>query len=153
MIGRAKFDVRGGVAFCGPYAISSITGVSYSRVEQMVLALRRNPAFKYDPRVYVSQRYPIKGMRLFEVSEIMRLLGWDEVRYWDWQADQKKTLRLSDFHEQHKNDRGPYIVMASAHIMAYSRGLICDNTTKTPVPFEEFGHKRWEVSAFAKYMR
>ena len=143
------YDVRTR-AFCGPTAMSAVTGLPISQIRD---AIRKASGKELTAD---GRAYPVMGIRNVDMIVAMELLGWRaiwtvfnnnaEIGTPDW-------YRLDDFLSDHARS-GPFIVEVTGHYIAVSYDEVCDTFTKLPIPVERWkrGRKRW-VRSWWKFER
>lgn len=127
---------KGRTPYCGPSAISILTGVPISRAE---FSIRRRRRGGY--RDAAGRRRPIKGAYNSEVIKCLRLLGCKVKRV--------KTAEptLARFVEDTRH-AGVFLVNVTHHYVVTHAGMIADNGTGLkPQPFADFRKPLWRVTA------
>lgn len=110
---RCITPALGAVKWCGPSAVSSVTGCT-SELARLLIA-----AHRYGPAAPERARY-VKGTYVRELEYALRALGWDShcvtsgqetfARFLDWTAD----------------DESAFIVLAGRHFIVSQRGRVAD---------------------------
>lgn len=143
------YDVRTG-AFCGPTAISAVTGLRISVIREAL----RQASGKLETAN--GSAHPVMGVANSDLVKAMELLGWRVT--WAVRTDNKDAAtpdkyRWDDFLEDHAAG-GPFIVNVTGHYIAVSHGEVCDTFTKLPIPAARWkrGRKRW-VKGWWKFER
>lgn len=113
-----KHDLPGAMLWCGPAAISAITGQPTSVVHEAIKQDRGN-------------RRPVRGVFHGELFRVMRRLGFEVVENID---GQRQTV--IDFAERidHLSYRWPLVACTRDHYFCLAQGLIVDSRTE-PTPF------------------
>jgi hypothetical protein len=155
MLNTPNYDVRTS-PYCGPTAISAVTGEPISRIRELAQNYR-GPKSNGHARA-------IMGMSNKELLSVMAQLGWRVVQS-SGDTDNRNchpmdVFRLDDFLDavqlgKHGGDSdGPYIVNVTGHYYAVGWGEICDNNFKLPMPIHKFkrGRRRW-VKQWWKFER
>jgi hypothetical protein len=140
--------------YCGPTAISSITGFPPSKVIKMIRRVRADHERKYYGRVLHGgrvkridgRRMPVKGTSNGEVLEVLRRAGFKPTK----KGSPDKTS-LRQFCDDYGHT-GPFLVEVTGHYVTVSHGMICDTRTGyTPIPFAEYKKLRWMVKRWWKF--
>ena len=137
MLHTPHYDVRTR-AFCGPTAMSAVTGIRISEIRETIRKIRGTVASN-------GAAMPVTGLANDELIQAMELLGWKIAEKADCETDQRKEVfRLGEFLDANGH-LGPYIVNVTGHYYAVSHGEICDTFTCLPKPIERFrkGRARW----------
>jgi hypothetical protein len=106
------------VAYCGPTAISAVTGCSIQEVETAIQSFR-------------GDRLSVKGITDHELVSTLDQLNCAVVETGD------KNLTLAKFMQERGYSDGPFIVGVDDHYVAISCGEICDTQTG-PVDFNDW---------------
>jgi hypothetical protein len=154
MLHTPNYDVRTR-AFCGPTAISAVTGEPISVIRDVIRSVG-NYAERGTPGRRAS---PIKGVSTKDLLAAMEKLGWkvvDKMPGVDYRlppAERMKPYRFASFLDEHGHD-GPFIVNVTGHYYAVSHGEVCDTFTCLPKDIAKFkrGWKRW-VKHWWKFAR
>lgn len=118
-----NYDVRHDSAFCGPTAISAITGLPISEIRDAI----RQASGKV--RRSDGSAWPVRGIYDRDLISAMKKLGWRVAE--QGEAAKQKRQRLYDFARDH-GDAGPFIVSVSRHYVAIGGGEFCDTSTCLP---------------------
>jgi hypothetical protein len=127
------YDVRTR-AFCGPTAISAVTGLPISQIRD---AIRSAGGKKLTAD---GRAHPIMGVSNADLLAAMEALGWrvvDKMQGVDYRLPAKermKPYRLREFFDYAQMHEGPFIVNVTGHYIAVSEGEVCDTYTKLPIP-------------------
>jgi len=144
----------GGRPYCGPAAISSITGAKTSLIYKKIRRIRntREKSIRQGNRLLGGsvfaldgKRIPIRGMYNGEIVETMKRLGWpvkersgDEIAFSLARTISLPNRSLRSFCENRAH-MGPFIVETTRHYVAVSHGLICDTRTNgVPIPWQQY---------------
>lgn len=128
--------------YCGPTAISLLTGVPLSRIEEM---LRRKRRGGY--RDALGRKIAIKGTYTWEVVRVLKRLGCkvEELNLY--------TKTFGQFCRDTQHLASTFLVEVTGHFMVSQQGLIADNANQTPVPVEGYRRatrrvkKAWKITA------
>ncbi len=141
MLHTPNYDVRTR-AFCGPTAISAVTGEPISVIREHA---RSWLGAKSDGTARA-----IMGMSNKTLLVIMARLGWFVVATAGSDNKDYSTrdvYRLDDFLElvQMGCHKGKFIINVTGHYYAVDDDEICDTHTQIPIEIHRFkrGHKRW----------
>jgi hypothetical protein len=119
-----KHDLRGKL-WCGPAAISAITGRGTREIRDAVQHWRGDAK-------------PVSSMRPSEVLCVLETMGYGFETVWnlhELSAYAKPTLKqLSAWWGGGNSDT---LVALTGHFVLLNGGLFCDSWTKTPVPFSD----------------
>ena len=120
--------------FCGPTAISAVTGERISVIGDAIRHVRGRWENAF------GRAYPVTGMRDEELVNAMQLLGWEVIG----KCETEGVFRLGDFLDEYGDD-GPFIVCVTGHYYAVSHGEICDTALRLPKEITRFkrGRARW----------
>lgn len=138
MLHTPFYDVRNR-AFCGPTAMSCVTGEPISRIRDVIRLerpLKRNGHYR-----------PVYGVSPTNMLIAMDHLGWcveeemPDIDYTLPAAERMKPYRFKDFLHDHGND-GPFIVNVTNHYLAVSHDEVCDTFTCLPTPIERYLKRR-----------
>jgi len=140
-------------SYCGPTAMSAVTGLPVSLIKQTLRDLRmtdprRRVRLQYDDGSVVERQLAtrIVGVGNDEMLKAMTLLGWRviEQQESDNNLFKRNVFRLGDFLEAKGHD-GPFIVNVTHHYIAVGAGEACDTYTKIPIDIARWrrGRKRW----------
>lgn len=137
MLHKPNYDVRTR-AFCGPTAMSAVTGLPISLIRD---AVREVSGLMETAN---GAAHPVMGMRNEWLIDAMALLGWRVVDSADVASrfdkyERRDRLTLGDFCAGCAK-RGPYIVNVTGHYVAVGGGEICD--TFTNIPLDIAGYRR-----------
>lgn len=145
MLHKPNHDVRT-QAFCGPTAMSAITGLPISLIRDAV----REVSGLIETASGAA--HPIMGMRNAWLTDAMALLGWrviesEEYRQPHIRRNYQSPMsppRLGDFCAERGND-GPFIVNVTGHYVAVGFGEICDTFTSIPIDISGYNRRmgRW----------
>lgn len=145
MIYEANIDVkRGRGPYCGPTAISLLTGEPISRIEKMIRRRRRGGF-----RDSTGRKMPIKGTHPWEVIRVLTALGCRV----ELPTRGVKGETLNTVVKECLPATGAFLIEVTGHFMVASGGMIADTTHKTPVPISTYGRKSrrvqkaWRVTA------
>lgn len=138
MLHTPNYDVRTR-AFCGPTAMSAVTGQPISLIRDVLRSFRGTKSNGH--------ARAIMGVGNKELLAAMSMLGWrviDESGDTDNRDNPMDVYRLGNFLDDHQ-DRGPYIVCVTGHYYAVGGGEICDTHLMLPLPVGRFrrGRQRW----------
>jgi hypothetical protein len=126
-------------AFCGPTAISTITGLPISVIRD---AIRKHVGTKSN-----GDAKAIMGVSNEVLVATMRDLGWKVTieTQTDNQVNRRDPFRLWDFIQLAQQYPGKYIVNVTGHYYAVDGDEICDTFTKIPMELNKFkrGRNRW----------
>jgi hypothetical protein len=123
MLYTPRYDIRTR-AFCGPTAMSAVTGEPISVIRDAV----RQASGKITTANGAA--CPIAGVSNENLIAAMRLLGWHVVEQWSELAD-GKPYTLDDFARDRGHD-GPFITNVTGHYVAISQSEFCDPFTCLP---------------------
>lgn len=136
MLHTPIYDVRGGRAYCGPTAISAVTGEPISIIRDVI---RSQIGTKIN-----GHAMPVIGISNKTLVKTMQAFGWQVVAHTDHTAN---IYRLDDYLElvQMGVAHGPHIVQVTGHYYAVDDDEICDTYTKIPLEIHRFkrGRMRW----------
>jgi len=119
--------------YCGPRAISILTGVPTSRAEFMIRRIRRGY------RNAAGRQLPIKGTYTGEVRKVLKRLG---CKVEDFKTTEPTVIRFAA-DVQHA---GTFLVNVTGHYLVVDAGMIADGSTDMkPVPAAEFRKPAWRV--------
>lgn len=129
------------LAYCGPVAISAVTGMRVSEIKRII---RHRRIVRWYDDEFITMREPsriVMGMNNHELVAAMHQLGW---RVAEAGVTNNDPYRFRDFLRDHGHS-GPYIVNITdpGHYVAVSHGEICDTFSQLPLPIER-AHKRLE---------
>lgn len=136
MLRTPNYDVRTR-AFCGPTAMSAITGEPISRIRDVIRQVWGNP------RTDAGRAWPVMGLDNKSMIEAMYLLGWGVVE----KATSENNLftrdifRFGDFLDA-CGHVGPFIVNVTGHYIAVSHGEACDTATQLPIEIARWRRAR-----------
>jgi hypothetical protein len=118
------YDVGQSRAFCGPTAMSAVTGKPISVV--------RDAVRQASGKIHKSNgsAWPVMGMHNADLVAAMRLLGWRVAEEWH-EPEGGKPYTLDSFARDRSYD-GPFIVGVTGHYVAISQGEFCDTVTVLP---------------------
>jgi Protein of unknown function (DUF3102) len=118
------YDVGRSRAFCGPTAMSAVTGEPISVV--------RDAVRQASGKIHKSDgsAWPVMGMHNADLVAAMRLLGWRVAEEWH-EPEGGKPYTLDSFAKDRGHD-GPFIVAVTGHYVAISQGEFCDTITELP---------------------
>jgi hypothetical protein len=121
-------------AYCGPRAISILTGVSVSQIERM---LRRKRRGYRDRR---GRKIPIRGTHPWEVIKVLKHL--------DCKVERMPVIEntIGRFCEDTKHLDVPFLVEVTGHFLVVHRGTMSD---KNPRPTRRV-EQAWKVTAPAE---
>lgn len=128
-------------AFCGPTAMSAVTGLPVSDIRDAIRQASGNI------QTSDGRAFPIMGVQTKDLIAAMSLLGWEvvekmpDIDYRLPNAERMKPRRFGDFLAEHGND-GPFIVNVTGHYIAVSHGEACDSYTKLPLEIAKWKNKR-----------
>jgi hypothetical protein len=132
-------DTRPRVSFCGPAAIAAATGIDVVKVEDAVLAHRRE---RGKPRIERKMRGArVKTMWSSEIEPVLRRLGFTAAHY---PIVPRTFKQLSDVMQTGKL-RGPVITLVTGHYVALSRWTYVDSNRREPTPHAKYGRQRQKV--------
>lgn len=124
-------------AYCGPTAMSAVTGERISVIRDAVR--------------YVSGRvetadgraYPVTGVSNEDLVDAMQLLGWEVIAS-ETGNHRRDVCTLGDFLDEYGDD-GPFIVCVTGHYYAVSHGEICDTAICFPKEITQLnrGRAQW----------
>lgn len=136
MLHTPNYDVRTR-AFCGPTAMSAVTGERISVIRDAIRHVRG--------RVETAdgRAYPVKSVNNEDLVDAMQLLGWEVIAS-ETENNRRDILRLGDFLDEYGDD-GPFIVCVTGHYYAVSHGEICDTAICFPKEITQFkrGRAAW----------
>ena len=142
------YDVRGR-AFCGPTAMSAVTGLPISEIRDAIRQATGNITTTN------GAAWPIMGVSDDHLIKAMVLLGWRVAESWSEPAPTRKYT-LDEFARDH-GDRGPFIVNVTGHYVAISEGEFCDTFTKLPCNLfagvldrKWYGHRKRKGSTWVR---
>lgn len=148
MIYEPNIDVkRGRGPYCGPTAISLLTGEQISKIEKMIRRIRGVYAKDINGR-----KLPIKGTHPWEAIKVLARLGCRV----EMPKKGVKGETLNTVVNECLPATGAYLVEVTGHLMVASGGMIADTTHKTPIPISTYKRKSrrvckvWKVVAKAK---
>ena len=136
--------------YCGPTAISAVTGVSISKIHKMIKDIRKERKFGWIATsghyVRVKQRRGnrIAGITNSETWTVMDRLGYRVI------TTLEKGMTLRDFCDDQEHT-GPFIIHTGHHHIAFSHGMMCDTTSKVPVPWKKFPRLKRRVKGFYQF--
>lgn len=120
------YDVGRSRVFCGPTAMSAVTGEPISVIRDAV----RQASGKITKKD--GSAWPVMGMHNKDLIAAMRLLGWRVAERWrERRRKGDKPYTLDAFAKDHGHD-GPFIVNVTGHYVAISQGEFCDTATVLP---------------------
>lgn len=133
MLHTPFYDVRTR-AFCGPTAMSAITGIRISVI--------RDAIRKASGQLVTSdgRAFPVMGVDPKDLTQAMADLGWlveETVETENHLHSRRDAYTMEDFYNDHGKD-GPFIVNVTGHYIAFSHGEVCDTYTKLPMPYEKW---------------
>ena len=140
----------GRVAFCGPYVISAITGVSISRVEDEIRAFRNlpegaQPVIKGTYTADVAAALRHFGYAMKPVSSFMHLAKKERPSVWSW-MQRPRNAWAHYILAVHKGKEGHWILIKGVKLCdTYSEGrweFVCDGPHKGARIMEVFEVKR-----------
>ena len=118
------YDVGHQRSYCGPTAMSAVTGESISTIRDAV-----RQASGQIQRADGSA-WPVTGVATEDMVSAMRLLGWQVAEQCHEPKD-GKPYTLDAFARDHGHD-GPFIVNVAGHYVAISQSEFCDPFTVLP---------------------
>jgi hypothetical protein len=118
-----NYDIRTR-AYCGPTAISAVTGEPISVIRDAIRQASGKIARAN------GSAWPITGVNNENLLAAMQLLGWQIVEQWSEPAA-GGPYTLDSFARDRGND-GPFIVNVTGHYVAISQGEFCDPFTVLP---------------------
>jgi len=139
MLHTPVYDTGASHVYCGPTAISAVSGEPISKIHKMLRRARKEwGGWVKDDR---GRRLPIKGVYNSEMLKVMKRLGYKAIPH----VEHGMTFRefLDD-----RGHMGPFIVNVTGHYIAVSHGMLCDNSTKTPIPVSEYSGRNKRVQRF-----
>lgn len=128
-------NVRGARAFCGPTAMSAITGIPVSECIDAVRQARG------DIRGADGRRMPVMGVSNNHLVQAMEVLGWKGLRF-----TPPERLRLGEWIAKlgAPNPSIKWIVNVTGHYIAFGGGEFCDTRCPLPLPIEKCPRRgRW----------
>lgn len=141
MLHTPNYDVRSR-AFCGPTAISAVTGEPISLIRDVI---RSQIGTKSNGHARA-----IMGLSNELLLSTMTLLEWRCVAKsgdTENQSNRHDIFRFGDFLDtlQMKEAGLPYIVCVTGHYYAVDQDEVCDTATKIPIEIHRFkrGRQRW----------
>jgi hypothetical protein len=148
MLHTPNYDVRGR-AFCGPTAMSAVTGLPISEIREMIRDV-------WGKTKSNGHAMPVMGLDNASLLASMRRFGWEVADTADCENgpdERRNRFRLGDFLDA-KGDDGPFIVNVTGHYYAVSQGEICDTFSCLPKEIVRFrkGRARW-VKRWWKFER
>ena len=143
MLHAVKHDLRGTRLWCGPAALSAVTGLPTSVIRDAVQTVRRD-------------RRPVQGMNRQLLVLTLTHLGFGAELFWSdsWQPEFRKPT-LVQFHKsfRHHLDRSPILINVTGHFVALQGDLFVDSWFKEPVAFCPPPVRRRRVEAAWKIFR
>lgn len=143
MLHAVKHDLRGTRLWCGPAAISAVTGLPTSVIRDAVQLIRQD-------------RRPVQGMNRHLLIKTLAHLGFGAEHFWAdyWFPDRRKPT-LVQFQEHFRDhlDRMPVIVNITGHFVTLQGDLFVDAWTKKPVPFARAPFRRRKVTGAWRIFR
>jgi hypothetical protein len=140
MLFTPVYDVRNR-AFCGPTAISAVTGQPISEIRETI----RETCRTLDA---AGRKAKIMGVANSELLIAMGTFGWKVVEEMENQwfprpLDRSRAprYRFQQFLEEHGHD-GPYVVNVTGHYIAVGWGEACDTYTKLPIEITRWNKAR-----------
>lgn len=119
--------------YCGPRAISILTGVPTSRAEFMIRRIR------HGFRDAAGRRRPIKGVWNSEVRKVLTRLGC-KVREFKTAEPTIASFAADAAHA------GTFLLMVTGHYVVIDAGMVVDSSTDMkPVPVAAFHKPLWRV--------
>lgn len=132
--------------YCGPTAVSALTGVPLSRIEKMIRRCRRGGY-----RTSTGRRIPIKGTYHWELLKVLERLG--------CKVEQLKHTEntFGKFCEDTAHINSAFLVRVTGHMMATFKSTFCDTSTLSgPIPVAGYHRasrrvrQAWRVTAPAQ---
>ena len=145
--------------FCGPGAISIVTGQPVSKIEKMVRRYRKTnkeyadfmgyPKFKKLVN-WMLPSNPIKAMWDHEIIKVLQRLKY-KVKIVKTSLPSNtfkpRYISLRQFVMDTEYEKYPYIISVKHHYMVTYRGTVLDNNEPWPTPFGDRKPKRRVISA------
>jgi hypothetical protein len=146
--------------YCGPTAISAVTGVLCQDIEKVVVLHRKyHPVPKEKKRRQLPDTL-VRGMRGHEIAPVLKALGWNVVEHTSFSAGfgpgSAQFPTFNTWYNLHHDptNAGAYIVFVGSksgqrdgHFIAVAGGEMVDTKFRAPVPVGK-GHgskKVWAV--------
>ncbi len=117
--------------WCGPTAVAILTGVPYSRIEQMI---QRGRGKGWRTK-------PVKGTYISELVRVLKRLGCKVERADVYEGTAPKFA-------DDVRHAGAYLFRVPGHIMVACGGIIADNSNPEGVPAEVYGRARRVTAAY-----
>lgn len=127
MLHNVNIDRKGQV-FCGPWAMSALTGLPVTKVEEAIRD--QNFVVRVDRN---GRRIPVKSTYVIEVLRALNALGYRTVRVGD--EHKGKTFKKAyELMKDHHNKS--LLVLVKGHWMAIRRGVVVDTICKEMTALE-----------------
>ena len=164
MIHTLNNDTAQAKAWCGPAAISMLTGTPISKIEKMVRRIRNENSLSSQKEY----KKPVKGMLNQETLKVLKRLGAkvtirdaliktviqpSVIRIpdqWMLLLEARYPQTLATFVEDTKFEKYPYLINVRSHYMVSYKGKVADNNHVIPVKPSKARPKRriynaWQV--------
>ncbi len=117
-------------AFCGPSALSSLTGHTTGRIARKIASNRKRINGNYKGLTSSQLTKVVKGVQVFELHPILDSFGYSFTCEW---LNRHTKLTIREFTRKTVSSNNFYVVASTDHFYAVHKGRIVCNHINTPV--------------------
>lgn len=147
--GPAANHTGSGTSWCGPAAISVITGRSTEEISQLIRATRVTGTI-----ARLAKRSTVKGIHGWELDKCLDVLGVKYERLYIKEKDRPTLASFLDGPDGSLSHRAPediYILNVTGHFLTVRGDIIIDNNHPTGIAVAKFPNRRVRVKAVYEF--
>lgn len=140
---REPFNDTYNRLWCGPAAISAITGAPISKIIRLTQKYRKD-------RGNENYKKAVSGMWDHEILAVLKKLEKKpNTRRFPEHLRLKMVNRTVKSFIHDVGHMGPFMILTTDHALVIDKGMICDSTCQIPAPFSEYTkYDRCRVESF-----